>query len=233
METPTVPRAGGKHLTDIDIAKILGLNKGLLPQRQIAALMKCSQKAVQHTLATYVFETFQGKNPRCEYKQKTTKREDRYIERALQQNSFLPLKDITNILGHQISEITLRRRRSQAGLESHIAAQKPELRAENVVKRLEWAINHKDWTVEDWKRVIWSDESSIWVGVNPCRQWVIRPPGERLNPKYAKKTFKSAQVKVMVWACFTGERLGPLVVCDRGGLVPMNMRILFMMHCSP
>ena len=161
METPTVPRAGGKYLTDIDIAKILGLNKGLLPQRQIAALMKCSQKAVQHTLATYVFETFQGKNPRREYKQKTTKREDRYIECALQQNSFLPLKDITNILGHQISETTLRRRRSQAGLESHIAAQKPGLRAENVVKRLEWAINHKDWTVEDWKRVIWSDESSI------------------------------------------------------------------------
>ena len=52
--------------------------------------------------------------------------------------------------------------------------------------------------------------------MNPHRQWVIRPPGERLNPKYIKKTFKSAQVKVMVWACFTGERLGPLIVCDEG-----------------
>jgi DDE superfamily endonuclease len=47
---------------------------------------------------------------------------------------------------------------------------------------------------------------------------VIRPKGERLNPKYVKKTFKSAQVKVMVWACFTGERLGPLVICDEGGI---------------
>jgi DDE superfamily endonuclease len=54
--------------------------------------------------------------------------------------------------------------------------------------------------------------------VNPRRQWVIRPPGERLNRKYVKKTFKSAQVKVMVWACFTGERLGPLIVCDEGGI---------------
>jgi len=71
-------------------------------------------------------------------------------------------------------------------------------------------MKYKDWTAEDWKRVIWSDESSIWIGFNPRRQWVIRPPGERLNPKYVKKTFKSAQVKVMVWACFTGERLGPL-----------------------
>src|SRR5579859_1571477 len=42
--------------------------------------------------------------------------------------------------------------------------------------------------------------------------------GERLNPKYVIKTFKSAQVKVMVWACFTGERLGPLIVCDKEGI---------------
>jgi len=72
--------------------------------------------------------------------------------------------------------------------------------------------------VEDWKKVIWSDESSIWIGVNPRRQWVIRPKGERLNPKYVKKTFKSAQVKIMVWACFTAERLGPLIICDEGGI---------------
>ena len=44
------------------------------------------------------------------------------------------------------------------------------------------------------------------------------PPGERLNPKYVKKTFKDVQVKVMVWACFTGDRLGPLIVCDEGGI---------------
>jgi hypothetical protein len=83
---------------------------------------------------------------------------------------------------------------------------------------LEWANKYKDWTVEDWKRVIWSDESSMWVGVSPRRQWVIRPPGERLNPKYVKKTFKDVHIKVMVWACFTGDRLGPLIVCDDGGI---------------
>jgi len=211
-------RQSRKHLTDIDIAKILALAKAVMPQRQIAALIKCSQKAVQHTLATYLFETFQGRNPRREYKRKTTEREDRYIERALKQYSSTPLKDITNIIGLPISTTTLRRRRSETGLGSYVAVEKPGLSAENIVKRLEWAHRYKDWTVEDWKRVIWSDESSIWIGVNPRRQWVIRPPGERLNRKYVKKTFKSAQVKVMVWACFTGERLGPLIVCDDGAI---------------
>ena len=56
-----------QHLTDIDIAKLLRLTKAEIPQREIASLMKCSQKAIQHTLVTYTFETFQGRNSRRDY----------------------------------------------------------------------------------------------------------------------------------------------------------------------
>ena len=218
MGTPRSTRTIAKHLTDIDIAKILGLAKAAVSHRKIASLMKCGKSAVQHTLATYVFETFQGCNPRREYKRKTTEREDRYIQRALKQNDSLPLRDITNIIDPPISEATLRRRRDEAGLGSYIASTKPGLRPDNIKKRLDWALKYKNWTVEDWKHVIWSDETSIWIGVNPRRQWVIRPAGERLNPKYVKKSFKEKRVKVMVWGCFTGGRLGPLIICDEGGI---------------
>ena len=136
----------------------------------------------------------------------------------MKQNSFLPLRDITNIIGLPISETTVHHRQSEAGLGSYVAAQKPGLSAEQMDARLHWALRYKDWTIEDWKKVIWSDESSLWMGANSCRQWVIRPPEERLNPKYVKRTFKNAHVKVMVWACFSGERLGPLIVCDEGGI---------------
>jgi len=221
MAAITVQHKAGEHLSDVHIAMILALDKVLISQRKIAALIKTSRTAIQRVLQTYTFETFLGRNARREYKHKTSEREDRYIERVIKQNDSLPLRDITNIVSDKvlpISEATVRRRRSEAGLGSYIAAEKPGLRAENVAKRLEWAMKYKDWTAEDWKRVIWSDESSICIGVNPRRQWVIRPAGERLNPKYVKKTFKSTQVKVMVWACFTGERLGPLIVCDEGGI---------------
>jgi DDE superfamily endonuclease/Transposase len=221
MTDASEKRRSRQHLTDIEIAKILGLDRGGLTQRDIALIIGCSQKAVQNAVTTYVLETFQGRNQRRDYKRKTTVREDRYIKRALIQNHSVPLRTITNIVNNKvlpISKSTLARRRSEAGLGSYVAAEKPGLRAENVAKRLQWALDHKDWTSEQWKRVIWSDESSLWVGVNPRREWVIRPPGERLNCKYVKKTFKSAQVKVMVWACFTGERLGPLMVCDEGGI---------------
>ena len=85
--------------------------------------MKRSQKAVQHTLTTYLFETFQGRNPRREYQQKTNKREDRYIDRAIKQNPFTPFKNITNIIGPKLSTSTLRHQRSESGLSIYFAAE--------------------------------------------------------------------------------------------------------------
>ena len=72
MENIPPTREKGKHLSDVDIGKILGLAKAAWPQRKIATLMKCTQNAIQNILATYVFETFQGCNPRQEYPRKTS-----------------------------------------------------------------------------------------------------------------------------------------------------------------
>ena len=137
-------RKSGEHLSDIEIAQILALDKVAIPQRQIISLLKHSRKTIQNTLATFLFETFRGCNVHHEHLQKTTKREDQYIECALNQNHNFLLHDITNIIGLPISERTVRHRRSEAGLGSYIAAEKPTLQTENVAKRLEWELKYKD-----------------------------------------------------------------------------------------
>ena len=38
-------------------------------------------------------------------------------------------------------------------------------------ERMDFAIAHKDWTVEDWKRVIWSDETKINKFGSDGRKW--------------------------------------------------------------
>src|SRR5436190_9974012 len=114
MTSTAEPRQSGQHLSDVDIAKILGLDKAGESQRPIAKHMKCSLKAVQNALNNYDFDTFQGRHSRREYKRKTTAREDRYIERIIKQNDSLPLRDITNIVNKKvipISKSTLMRRR--------------------------------------------------------------------------------------------------------------------------
>ena len=67
MSDPSEPRVKGAHLTDIQIAKILGLGKANASRRTIASLMNCSVMAVQHALATFCFETFNGRHKRREY----------------------------------------------------------------------------------------------------------------------------------------------------------------------
>jgi len=141
---------------------------------KIASLMRCSAKAVNHMLVTFLFETFNGRHQRREYQRKITEHKDQYIVHAIKQNNSLPLCDITNIINNKInvpiSETTLRRRRSEADLGSYIAVKKPRLSTENIAKRLAWAEKYKNWTIENWKKVIWFDESSIWIGVSPHRQ---------------------------------------------------------------
>ena len=70
---------------------------------------------------------------------------------------MIPLWDITNIVrenGLPVSRATVRRRRSELGLGSYVAAQKPGLHVEDIAKQLQWARQYEDWTVDDWKRVI-------------------------------------------------------------------------------
>src|SRR5579859_5133351 len=74
MAASSVQHKAGEHLSDVHIAMILTLDKVMIPQRQIAALIKTSKTAVQRALQTNTFETFQGCNAQREYKRKTRQR---------------------------------------------------------------------------------------------------------------------------------------------------------------
>ena len=99
MTEPNNEHKSGEYLSDVKIAQVLVLDKVAIPQRKIPSLLKCSRKTVQNALATFLFETFTGRNITWKHQRKTTEHGDRYIERALKQNFDLPLRDITNIIG--------------------------------------------------------------------------------------------------------------------------------------
>ncbi|EFQ95129.1 hypothetical protein PTT_06957 [Pyrenophora teres f. teres 0-1] len=48
-----------------------------------------------------------------------------------------------------------------AGYNKTKPTRKPGLTQKMRQERLEWCLAHKDWTLEDWKNVIWSDETSV------------------------------------------------------------------------
>ena len=73
------------------------------------------------------------------------------------------------IAAHQLSEVTrqtvhpenVRRVLRKAGLKSFKKKKKPFLSKKHQKQLLDFAQKHANWTVEDCKRVIWSDETKI------------------------------------------------------------------------
>jgi len=49
----------------------------------------------------------------------------------------------------------------KAGLRKTKPTRKPGLTIKMRKARLAFALRHKDWTLEDWKNVIWLDETSV------------------------------------------------------------------------
>ncbi len=57
---------------------------------------------------------------------------------------------------------------------------------------------HKDWTVEDWERVVWSDETKInCLGSDGCK-WVWKRLGEGLSDRLVEGTVKFGEGSIII-----------------------------------
>lgn len=60
-----------------------------------------------------------------------------------------------------VSVSTIKRRLYAAGLKSRVACQRPRLNESEKRARLEFATEHLSWQQEDWREVVFSDESTF------------------------------------------------------------------------
>lgn len=117
------------------------------------------------------------------------------------------LQDSTN---KTVSASTIRRSLKQTGMKSKVKTKKPLLTKKQERRRLQWAESHAEWTEDDWKRVIWSDETKINRYGSDGRQWTWAMEGEQLSSRLIKKTVKYGGGSVMVWGCMSWNGVGRL-----------------------
>ena len=206
------------HLSDVEIASMLSFNEAGWSTRAIGQKLHRSQTVVSRTLRNYEFDSFVGRKPQAKDRRKTSIRGDRLLLRIAKKNSSLPLQDITNISEFPISRFTLSRRLKEVELYSRVKRHKPYVSEKNIQERLDWAILHKGWTPEQWNKVVWSDETIVKLNGSGRHERCIRKKGEAFRKENCVPTFQSGRVSIMVWACFTGEKLGPLIVCESGSV---------------
>jgi transposase len=70
-------------------------------------------------------------------------------------------KMLTNQLSINCSNSTTRRAFKRSGLHGRKKTKKPLLQIRHRKARLTFAEKYVDWTVEDWKRVLWSDLTKV------------------------------------------------------------------------
>ncbi len=105
----------------------------------------------------------------------TNDRDDRMIAKRVKKNRFVTVTEIQANLALRVSQDTIYRRiKETTGFGSYHACRKPFLREAKIIKWRELCLLRANWTVEQWRRVIWSDESPF----------VIRRQGKDYNPPF-------------------------------------------------
>ena len=73
--------------------------------------------------------------------------------------------------------------------------------------RLVWAMKHRQWTTEKWKKVLWTDESKFEIFGSSRRVFVHHRVGEKTVPQCVTSTVKHGGGSVMIWGSFAGSRV--------------------------
>ena len=97
------------------------------------------------------------------------------------------------------------------GLKSAVRQKKPLLSRAHRKARLDFALEHQHWTMDDWKRVVWSDETKINRLGSDGRLWVWKKQG---SEQPVKGTVKFGGGSLMVWGCMTPQGVGYMCKID-------------------
>ena len=165
--------------------------------------MKISKTGAHYTIKHFK-ETGQYCDlPRPGQPRKIDEHGDRRITRLSMSNRKLTAPQIMREYNQTAEKLvcirTIRNRLMKAGLRGGVAAKKLLLRKANKVKRLQWARKHANWTISQWKTVVWSDESKFELFGNKRRIFVHRHQNEHYILQCIVPTVKHGGGSIMVW----------------------------------
>ena len=99
------------------------------------------------------------------------------------------------------SSQTTRNHLKRTGLKAVIKVKRPLLTKRHRKERLDFALAHQNWTVEDWKTVVWSNETKINRLGSDGRVWGWKKAREGLYDRLVKETAKFGGRSLMMWGC--------------------------------
>ena len=217
---PSKPKTARREHSSETIAIVVALHEVHLSYAEIARQVRLARS----TVVTIVHRAKRQADASSVPKKRTGRptklnvRARRALIRHVEKNPHDNLLALTtpSKSGQKLSRVTVRKYLKLGGYFRFRARKKPFLSARHKAIRLKWGKEHKHWTVEDWGRVIWTDEATFETGLDTRSCYVTRRKGTAMESRYLKPTFKSGRSTVGIWASIRLGEKGPMLVLNKG-----------------
>ena len=110
---------------------------------------------------------------------------------------------------HNVSATAILRVLKRNRLRWRKTTKKPGLTLAMMEARYQFALRHEHWTIEDWKKVIWTDETSVCLGTRRACIRVWRDSTESYNKTCVHRRWKGYS-EFMSWGSFSYDKKGAM-----------------------
>jgi hypothetical protein len=205
-----------EQLTDFDRGRIIGLREAGWSNRRIGRHLGRSDMVVARCWQQWITEGRVYRRGGSGRPRNTNDREDRAIRRVATSAPTTSLASIQRHLPpsrHPVpSRETIRRRLTEVGLRSRRPLRRLPLTPHHRQCRLDFCQPRATWSVTDWRRVIFSDESRFSLSADDHRTRVWRRTGQRSDPAFVVERHTAISQGVTVWGAISWDTRSPLVV---------------------
>lgn len=203
----------GRHLSSEQTALVIKMDQEGRTQKDIAQHFQVSQTTIHNKITRWRDENRIGRK-------KTTRRlkADRQVFEDLQNHlefdPYASLKELKEELNLPYCFATISKYIKKTGRTSGITPKKFMIKPIDVENRLNFCHLKRRWSVQDWKRIIFTDEAGL-DNSGKFRKRVWRPRGKRFDQTYVLKQPNATMKRVNYFSYIGPKGTGELFYYDR------------------
>jgi transposase len=205
----------GKKSVSIQVReRIVGLS--LDPSnsnRDIGDLVGVSEKCVRTTLKNHKKIGSARESPRSGRPPALSPSDENWIYRQVRRDPKISIRNLTTEFNssypdNRVSHGTVAKALKKKQIGSYSAIRKPLLSVMDRLKRKKWCKDRLYWTIDDWSKVIFSDESNFEVINRKSRVIVKRHSFEKYHTRFCVPRVQGGGGSAGIWGCISWHGTG-------------------------
>lgn len=206
--------------------------KSGMSSRVIASKYKVSQSSVARIAKTIKEDLPPSHSGHPSKLSKTTRHSIiRDITSGNLQNAVQAQEYLSTHLNITVSTNRVRQILKEEGMTTVRLTKGPKLTPKHIKQRMDFVHMYEDWTVDDWKLVLWTDETRINRIGSDGNIWAWKNPRNPNQKRLYDETVKHGGGSVFLWGCFS--YYGPGFISRIHGNMDASLYIEILDECVP